>query len=204
MMIHNTNMSIPLLFVICTFIVLSCGINLEERVRVYEQTYNSHDFDGIMSFYADDAEFNVVGAFNKTGVEQIRSITEWDTTVKVHMSISDIEVRGDTVTFKLVESNEWWRLAGIDEVTYFPCTMTFSDGLIKSIKAEATKESLAAINKVLPGIFDWVSKERSEEYAEVMPGGEFIYTAESAKKWLELLEDWRAATASESNVDLGE
>lgn len=196
MMIQNTKMSFPLFFVICIFMVLSCSINLEERVRAYEQVYNSHDFNGIMSFYADDAQFTVVGAFNKTGIEQIRTITEWDTTVKVHMSISDIAVQGDTVTFKLVESNEWWRLAGIDTVTYYPCTIIFSNGLIKSIKAEATKESLAAINKVLPGIFSWVAKERSEEYAEVMPGGEFIYTAESAEKWLELLKDWRAATVS--------
>lgn len=196
MMIQNTKMSFPLFFAICIFMVLSCSINLEERVRAYEQAYNRHDFNGIMSFYADDAQFTVVGAFNKTGIEQIRTITEWDTTVKVHMSISNIAVQGDTVTFKLVESNEWWRLAGIDTVTYYPCTIIFSNGLIKSIKAEATKESLAAINKVLPGIFSWVAKVRSEEYAEVMPGGEFIYTAESAEKWLELLKDWRAATVS--------
>jgi hypothetical protein len=176
--------------------VLSCGINLEERVRAYEQTCNSHDFDGMMSFYAEDAQFKVVGAFDKIGIEEIRSITEWDTTVKVHMRISDITVNGDTVTFKLVESNEWWRLAGIHEVTYSPCTMIFSNGLIKLIKAEATNESLTAISKVLPGIFDWVSKERSEDFAEVMPGGEFIYTAESAKKWLELLKDRRAAAVS--------
>jgi len=158
------------------------------------QAYNSHDVEKLMSFYTDDIRFEVVGFFVKEGKEDIRKLTEYDAAVNVHMSISNIKVSGDTVTFTLIESNDWFRLAGVEELIYEPNRIVFHGGLIKEIKTEITPESAKAAGEAWQAIMQWASKERSEELADLMPGGEFIYSAESARKWLALLRQWREVT----------
>ncbi|UCG93269.1 MAG: nuclear transport factor 2 family protein [candidate division WOR-3 bacterium] len=191
-MIHNLN-NTPLfsLLVLLMFIFLSCAPKLDERVKAYEQAYNSHDVEKIMSFYADDIKFEVVGFFVKEGTEEVRNLTEYDVTVNIQMSISNIKVNGDTATFTLIESNDWFRLAGVEELVYEPNRIVFRDGLIKEIRAEITPESVKAAGKAYQTIMQWASKEHSEALAELTPGGIFSYTAETAKKWLELLKEWR-------------
>ncbi len=191
-MIHSLN-SAPLssLLVLLMFIFLSCAPKLDERVKTYEQAYNSHDVEKIMSFYADDIKFEVVGFFVKEGKEEVRSLTEYDATVNIHMSISNIKINGDTATFTLIESNDWFRLAGVEELVYEPNRIVFRNGLITEIRAEITPESAKAASKAWQTMMQWASKEHSEALAELMPGGKFIYTAETAKKWLELLKEWR-------------
>ncbi len=107
------------------------------------------------------------------------------------MTISDIKVIEDTVTFKLKEGNDWFRLAGIEFMYYEPCKMIFQDGLIKEIKAEGTQESIMAFKEVWPSIYQWMSEERNEELSELISEGEFVYNSENAQKWLSLLKEWQ-------------
>ena len=177
--------------------ILSCSPTLENRVKTYEQAHNKHDIEKVMSLYTTDITFEIVGTWKKAGKEQVSELAEWDAATNSHMVISDIKVIKDTVTFKLKEANDWFRLAGIEFMYYEPCTMVFFDGLIKELKAEVTQESILAFQEVWPSIYQWISEERNEELSKLISEGEFVYNSENAKKWLSLLNEWR-----EKNNDL--
>jgi len=194
MLINSGHVVVQLsLMVFIVVLASSCSPDLLERVRVYEATYNAHDVENLMSFYADDIKFEIVGLWVKNGKTAVRELAEWDRATNMHMAISDIKVSGDSVTFKLVETNDWWRLVGIGEICYEPSVMIFRNGLISEIRATMTQESLDAHAKAWPSIISWAKEHRGEELKELLPGGTFVYGAVAAKKWIVLLQEWRAA-----------
>jgi hypothetical protein len=188
----NLGSLLSILAVACVFL-MSCASDLTERVRQYQDTYNTHDNEKLMSLYADDITFEIVGVWIKQGKPAVRELAEWDKATNLRMTISDISVSGDTATFKLVEENDWWTLANIGKVCYEPCVMVFRNGLISELRATMCQESLDAYARMWPSIIAWAKKHRHETLKELLPGGEFIYGAEAAHKWLDLLREWRAS-----------
>lgn len=182
--------------VLCTFvfIVLSCAPDLSEHIKAYVATYNTHDVDKIMSFYTDDIRFENVGVWVKTGKQEVQKITEWDAATHIVMKISNVTVQGDTVTFSLLETNDWLKLAGIGEALYEPSRIVFRDGKIAVIQARLSEESLNRWMPIWNAILAWAQENSKEKLAEVMPDGKFVFGADYAHKWLELLKDWREAT----------
>jgi hypothetical protein len=146
-----------------------------------------------MSFYADDIEFEIVGVWVRKGKAAVRELAEWDKATNLQMTISDIVVSGETVTFKLVEKSDWWTLAGIGDVHYQPCFMVFRNGLITRLCATMTQQGFDRYAQQWPLIINWAREHRRDELEELLPGGEFIYGAEPARKWLVLLRAWREA-----------
>ena len=182
---------ITLLIIMLNVIFLGCSPTLENRIETYEQAHNNHDIEKVMSLYTDDIRFEIVGSWIKVGKEQVRDLAEWDAATNSHMIVTDVKVFEDTVTFKLKEGNDWFRLAGIEFMYYEPCKMVFADGLIKELKVEATQESILAFQEVWPSIYQWLLEERKEELSKLISEGEFVYNSENAKKWLSLLKEWR-------------
>jgi hypothetical protein len=183
---------LPVLLVVFVLLV-SCVPDLTERVKAYEATYNAHDIEKLMSFYADDIRFEIVGVWVKSGKHAMRELAEWDRATNMRMTISDISVSGDSVTCELVETNDWWQLAGIGEVLYEPCTMIFRNGVMTEMRAKMASSSVEAYMKAWPAIYEWASQNRSEVLAELLPDGQFTYGEGPARKWLELLREWRAS-----------
>jgi len=166
--------------------------DLSERVHEYEATNNAHDIEKLMIFYADDIVFEIVGVWVKRGKKAVRELAEWDRATNMRMTISNVKVSGDTVTLKLVETNDWWRLAGMGVVEYDPCVMVFREGLISEMRTTMTRASLDAYARVWPSIIKWARDYRSEDLRELLPGGHFKYSGEHAQKWLALLRQWRS------------
>ena len=194
MLFDPSNAIVQVSFVLfIALLVSSCSHDLSERVKAYEATYNAHDVEKLMSFYSDDVRFEIVGVWVKKGKAAVRELAEWDKATNMHMTISEIVVSGDSVTFKLVETNDWWKLAGMGDICYKPSVIIFRNGLISELRATMTRESLDAYAKVWPSIISWAKEHRKEELEELLPGGVFIYGAEAAKKWIVLLRAWRAA-----------
>ncbi len=182
--------------ILCVLLVLfSCTLKPDKILRAYVEANNAHDIDRVMVLYTDDIRFENVGVWVKQGKEEVRTIAEWDATTHIQMTISDITVMGDTVTFTLIETNDWLKSAGVDEWHWVARVIT-KNGLIKEIKATLTEESAKIFIPVYQSIIQWMSTERPQELPELMPGGEFVYGAEVAKKWLDMLNEWREATES--------
>ena len=176
------------------FLIPGCSPTLEDKLRSYEQAHNNHDIEKIISMYSNDARFEIVGSWIRSGKEEILGLAEWDSVTNSRMIITDIKTIGDTVTFKLQEGNDWFRLAGIEYMYYEPCRIVFRNGLITELKAETTAESLGLFMEIWPGVFKWLSAEKGDELSALISGGEFVYNRENAEKWLTLLREWKEHT----------
>lgn len=174
--------------------ILGCSPRLEDRLKAYEDAHNSHDVEKVMVFYAEDFRFEMVGSWVAEGKEEMRKLEEWDAAVNSHLTFTDLKVSGDTVTCKATERNDLYRIAGIEGMHYKSSIFIFYDGLIKEIKAEQTEKSVRAKEVVFKSFIEWASKERSQELTELKYEGEYVFSAENAKRWLALLQEWRKET----------
>jgi hypothetical protein len=177
-------------------VFVSCSSKPVDLVMTYEHAYNTHDLEELLPLFAEDATFEVTGQFVLKGKEDIRHMAEYDFALHIHMTIDNLNTKGDTVFCELIEMNDWLEATGIDEA-FYTGRFVFEDGLIKHIKGKPTPKTEKAFQEVLTPLMEWASKERPELLAEMMPEGKFIYNAENAKKSLALLREWQEENQSE-------
>lgn len=170
--------------------IVSCSPKPMDLVMAFEHAYNIHDLGELLSLFAEDAFFEVTGQFVLKGKEDIRHMAEYDFALHIHMTIDNMNAKGDTVFCELIEMNDWLEATKIDEA-FYTGIIVFEDGLIKHIKGSPTPQTEKALQEVLTPLMEWASKERPELLAEMMPEGKFIYNAENAKKSLALLREWQ-------------
>lgn len=170
--------------------IMSCGTKLEDKVKAFEETYNSHDVEKIMSFYADDAVHEGPGTFLLKGKKELRDLAEYDKTMNFRLSFKQCTVKADTITCELTVTDDWTRTAGIQKVTY-SSKIVFRDGLIKQWITVPTPESAQEINNLVRSLIEYASKEKPQLLKEMMPEGKFIYNAENARKLLALEREWK-------------
>ena len=160
-------------------------------VEAYLEAHNHHDLDRTMSCFAENIQFEMGDVWKKAGKEEVRKLEEWDNTVNSLLTASDMQEIDDTVTCRLIESNDWYELAGIGEVAYQRCTVTVKEGKITRINTELTPESMMGVTEALKAFMPWAAKERPGVLAELMQKGELVYGAENAEKWLRMLQAWK-------------
>jgi hypothetical protein len=173
-------------------LVLFCSPKPADVVQSYQQAHNDGDLEKLLSLYADDVQFEIVGQVSLQGKEKIRHLAEHDFALNIHMSIDQLVTHGDTVQCQLTETNDWLKTAGIPEARYTGF-MVIEKGFIQSIRAELVPESDRAFKRVLVPLMEWGSKERPQQVAEMMPQGQFVYNAENANRSLALLQEWKQA-----------
>lgn len=177
--------------IVASLFLIGCSSGHQELVKIYEDAHNRHDIEKIMSLYNDDIRFEIVGSFTKTGKEQVYGLAEWDSVTNSQMSISNVISRNDTVFFKLQEGNDWFRLIGLEYEYYDPCWFIIKNGKISELRAEITEESRSEFNQAWPEVLQWLLAERQSDLSNLLNGNDFIYNAQTAQKWLVLLNDWR-------------
>lgn len=175
-------------------LTISCAPNQIELVTAYQNAHNRHDIEAALAYYADNIRFEITGTWVKEGLEEIRGLEEWDAAVDGELLLYDMTLENDTITCKGAERNEWFRLAGIDEVSHVSVTIRVLNNRIVEIIAKPTLQSEMEIADAFGKIMSWARRERSEMLSALMPGGQLEYTTEAAESWLDLLRDWRNAT----------
>jgi len=193
---RKSDTTIFILLILSLFVVfLACsGQNTEQLVKNFETVYNSHNVEKIMSLYADDAIFEVLNQFRFTRLEKIRGVAQYDSALDLSMTITDIEVRGDTAFFKLTERNNWFKAMGVEAAYFDPTYIIFHENLVFSLKASATMESIKAIQAAMEGFMPWAKENAPDRMAEMMPDGGLIYNAENAIKIVEVTKEFKAST----------
>ncbi len=178
------------IFILTLFLCLNCSPNLNSVVLEYLGSHNKHNIEKELSYLTEDIIFEAVNIWTKEGKEQIRNLAEYDAAINSELISYDFKISNDTVICKVIEKNDWFRLVGIDSVEYEYSYFIIVDGLISKIVAKLTPHSTELISSKLQSIIKWASKNKPELLNELMPKGEFLYTKESAIKWLTLLKDW--------------
>jgi hypothetical protein len=188
--VFKTSALYSMLF-LSSLVISACSPNPSDLLNAYQEAHNSHDIEKVLSLMTDDIKFQLVGTWVREGKEQIQWIEEWDAAVNGHLTFTDVKAKGKTVTCKVIERNDLFKLYGIEEVSYKSATFIFRDRLIEEIRVEPSQKSVKAINEMRQSFVEWASQERSQQLEALRPEGEFVYSAQNAGVWLALLEEWR-------------
>ena len=190
------NKSLIMLYL--SFLLLSttsCAPNLKDRVKAFQEAYNSHDVEKELSLCEEDLRFEIVGESVTEGKEELRKLCEMGAILNDHLTLTDLKVSGDTVTCRLKEHNDWFKAGGIDAVYYESAQFTFKNGLIKEVRSKYTQDTARSLKEFHASFGKWGSEKRSQELAELAPEGKL--TKENVSRLLTLVREWREETEEE-------
>ncbi len=117
----------------------------------------------------------------------------WDDELHVHRAIGSARIEANKVVVISSEINDFARL--ID----FPgwrATTTYwfnADGRITE-KLYEPIDVKPSMRECFAPALDWARQHKAEELKAIYPDEQFAPTAESAKRWRDLLVEWRKAT----------
>jgi len=162
----------------------------EDIIRAYEKTHNSHNVDKVLSFYDDDIVFELKGVWIKSGIDEIRTLEEWDAALNSNLKFESIIVRQDSVFCKVIENNEWFKAINITNLVHDPTVFIVMNGKIKKIIAVPSEETGMEIQAAIGSVYQWSGIVNDNTINDLIQNGEFVYSKEAAGKWLILLSKW--------------
>jgi hypothetical protein len=162
-----------------------------KRLLHFQEVFNRHDLAAVLDLYHPEVRYEQVDDWVRHGREAVAEVEAWNRVVNCQLKFFAPVVRGETVTARAQETSEWLRLAGITAVHYDSLRYTFRDGLIVDVRAVLAQETWEAVARAMNRILPWARENHPEQLERLMPGGEFLYSAESAAGWLELLRALR-------------
>ena len=120
---------------------------------------------------------------------------EWDDELNARVTHGDLATRGSEVTGVFSESNDLYRLLGVSS---WQATVTFTFDPQGRIFTELYVPLASPPNPDFESAFgaarEWVGRVHPDDLASLMPSGKMVRTRETARRWRELLVEWRAAT----------
>lgn len=178
------------LVIILGLAFISCSTKPTEVIKEYESAFNSHDVNKLTSLFTDNAVIELSLLNHLKGKGQIRGYAEYDSVLNSRITVSDIAESDSRAFFVMSLSNDLLKTIGINEAKY---SMIFkiSGGKIENIAGGLTNETEIRI-KAFQNIFMlWAAKEKLNALNQIMPNGKIVYNAENAKKYLNLVIEWK-------------
>ncbi len=177
-----------LIFLSCLIIISCEKENKVDFIKSYFAAHNRHDIEKALIYYSEDVVFELKGVWTKTGLADMRSLEEWDAALNSHLRLESAEISGDTVRAKVIESNDWFRSVGIDSLIHDPAVFVIRDGKLQHIMGYPSAETGQQVEAAMGKIFQWSAMAADSTVYELIREGQFIYSTESANKWMELFE----------------
>jgi ketosteroid isomerase-like protein len=167
--------------------------DLLNKVKTYVNAANQHDLEAMDAMLTDDVVFEMNGTNIAVGKEQVRTVQDNDAGFNTELELTDCKEKGNTVTCKITERNDYVIAAGINEINYTSGVFTFKNGLFQKISATMSPESIKSEKEFDQGFVAWVKQNRSEELAKLMtPAGKFKWGRESAVIMVKLVKEYRS------------
>jgi hypothetical protein len=181
------------IFILLTFplFLSSCSKDNRSVLNQYISTHNSHDVDKSLSFYTNDISFELTGTWIKEGKSQIRELEEWDAALNSKLSFFITDESGDSLFCKGTEENDWFKGVGINKIEYDSIIFIFTDGLIAKVIANPSVETNKRIAEAFGNVLEYTKVTGNNILQELIPNGEFLYSEESAVKWLRLFDEMK-------------
>jgi hypothetical protein len=142
--------AVPVVLLLQPMALYAQETDLETVVTAVYAAINAGDIAGIMSYYADDAVFNIVPFATHTGKEEIRAYFEGAIALNATLEHEILGVEGNTITLRSWYTDDDLRglglkLEGLEEVT-------IQDGKIVTETWTATDEALAAFQAAMAAL----------------------------------------------------
>jgi ketosteroid isomerase-like protein len=167
--------------------------NLADIVREHIAAVNNDDIEKNLTLFTEDSVFEPDAATKLSGKAQVRNLMEWDVANNARLSIKDLKVTSNTVMAEVIETNEGWRLLGID--IPFTASYEFRGRYIRRVKLEFSPESWKIFEDAFKPFADWAEQAHPEDYQRMNNAG---YSADGARLFLVLAKEWRDQTSTET------
>jgi len=198
-MYHYSLQGLRPYLLLLVIIFTSCTSKLDDKVKLLEQAHNNHEIDKVISLYANDAKFVLVGGWVAEGKDKLIERFNWDFAVNGSLKFYDYKTIKDTVICKVEERNDFFQMLDIDVAKYDYSKFIFEDNVIKEVRAKLNQESKNLIEDSMSSFIIWASSEKSGELDSLKLNGNFSFTSEKSKIWLELLNAYRDKSKSDKN-----
>jgi hypothetical protein len=181
--------SLILIFILGV-IFISCGKKPATVAKEYEEAYNSHNVNKLVSLFSDDAVIELTPINKLKGSLQIKGYAEFDSLLNSHITISDITESNGRAFFVMNKENDFLKTIGIDFAKY---SMIFKidGGKIVDISGTTTNKTDNKFKEFQDPFMLWAARNRLDVLNEIMPGGNIVYNAKNAKKYLDLVLEWK-------------
>ncbi len=193
----RASMTVPLSVLLVFFMTVSftsCSKpNHVDIVREHIAAVNNDDIEKNLTFFTNDAIFEIGAGTRLSGKDQLRNLMESDATNKARLTILDMKVEGNTVIARLTGKNEFLRLLGVEESPQ-RCTYKFRGRFLEKVTVEFPEVG-GLFDKKYKLFAEWAGGEHPLEFKKMEAGG---YTAESTRLLLGLAKEWRDQTSTET------
>jgi ketosteroid isomerase-like protein len=168
-------------------------LDLADIVREHVAAVNNDDIEKNLTFFTNDAIFEIGAGTRLSGKDQLRNLMESDATNEARLTILDMKVEGNTVIARLTGKNEFLRLLGVEESPQ-RCTYKFRGRFLEKVTVEFPEDG-GLFDKKYKLFAEWAGREHPLEFKKMEAGG---YTAESTRLLLGLAKEWRDQTSTET------
>ena len=188
------NSSRSIFGLVITFLVLStsCTQNGINHLNSFVEAHNSADIEGELSHLSDGFVY-CTGSDTFRTVEDFSKLRGWDYGLSSKMSIIDLNVNDDTITFTINITNDWLTLIGFGNVTENGRAV-FENDLIKEFIIEENENTSQRYNEITEPFGQWVDAERKEQLEQIKSKG--MISKETTSLWIDLWNEWKAQEKS--------
>lgn len=165
----------------------------KEIVLAYQEAHNAHDVEKALSFFNPDIRYGMTGVWVKEGIEEVRALEAWDAVLNSKMNYHVLKVRQSRMNCSATETNDWLKLAEIEEIEYTSIKFEFEGNRIQHIRAQLAGKSEWAIDQAVNAVLRWALEALPDEVQSLIPRGNFLHSEGHAKRWLKLVQDWKDA-----------
>ncbi len=187
------------IFILILIFLISCSRNRNQEVlESYIAAHNEHEIEKELAFYGDDIEFELKNTWTKKGLNEMRSLAEWDAALNSNLKLESITTKEDSIFCKVVENNDWFKAVNIYDLEHDPTVFIIQNGKIVKIIGYPTEKTGKEIQAVIGSLFQWSQIEKDSTLNELIRGNQFVYSTEAAEKWLDLFTRWKESTENQS------
>lgn len=167
--------------------------NPELAVRQFADGYGRYSAGRVLRLFEKDAVINLVGlGVTARGRRGIDGLLEYARAAGAELALSGLERRGDTVSCRLRETNNWLRALALDSIAH-DARFIFTGSRIARADIRLLPASRSELGHAGLGFGRWVRDNDPAAIEQVLPGGRPDLSAENARLLLELIARWRAA-----------
>lgn len=162
-------------------------------VKAYEAAANRHDWQALQPLIAENAVIELGDGLELVGRDKALGLHEWERAMGTETHYTDCSVKGESVTCRATEQNDFLRLAGLGPMDYTASTITFEAGRVVRMSATLSEESAAEVSRYMQPFLDWASKREPTRVATFLNSdGTFAFGFEPAMTFKRLLRVYAA------------
>lgn len=151
---------------------------------------NSHNFEKLTDLISENAVWYMVYD-TLIGRDEVLSPLRFDEAVNTKLYVQNVQIRGDTVDFDLVEKNDVLYGLGLDSLTHFG-RFVYTDAKIVLTTFRFPPDPFKKDSNTAVAFFDWLRLSDSLAYRQVIiEDGKFQYSHRAGKIIIDQIPKWR-------------